>query len=431
MDTQTRRPARLRRGEKALFVTVGVVLAAIAALTMRWQIAMRKPVAVIPAPRPPNPNALDLYREAARSVRGPVGSAVSTNVREKFTWAEKERLVADNAEALRTLRRGFALDSRQPAMRSLQASTGAETLRDSAALRELARLLVLESRVRAHRGDAAGALNSALDTIRLGTDLGRGAALGGDLISLAIQAIGRAAAREALSGQQATKIPALVMEAIRARQAAWADILQEEKWSGQAVLLDLFRNSTLAAQVSGNRADPPNAWQNATSSLFFLIYPKQRIFDAYTRDMDARITRARQPWSRALPDPPPTGDPLSRAIGMPADVFQKAWLQHTVNDTQNALLTAELALRAYRAERGEYPQTLDALVPSVLRRVPGDPFAPDPDAPLRYRRTGSGFRLYSIGPDGVDDGGKPVAAPTRAGRRARIAPDSRGDIVPG
>jgi hypothetical protein len=31
---------------------------------------------------------------------------------------------------------------------------------------------------------------------------------------------------------------------------------------------------------------------------------------------------------------------------------------------------------------------------------------PSDGAPLRHRRTGEGLIIYSIGPDGVDDGGK-------------------------
>jgi hypothetical protein len=43
------------------------------------------------------------------------------------------------------------------------------------------------------------------------------------------------------------------------------------------------------------------------------------------------------------------------------------------------------------------------LVPAVLSRVPLDPFDA---APLRYRRLDKGVVVYSIGPDGEDNGGK-------------------------
>jgi len=58
------------------------------------------------------------------------------------------------------------------------------------------------------------------------------------------------------------------------------------------------------------------------------------------------------------------------------------------------LLRATLALYVYRLEKGEYPETLDALVPGYLEAVPYDPFA---DAPLTYHPQGDSYQLYSIG----------------------------------
>jgi len=64
---------------------------------------------------------------------------------------------------------------------------------------------------------------------------------------------------------------------------------------------------------------------------------------------------------------------------------------------------AALALAEYRRQHGEYPASLDALVPALLHHVPidyGD------CKPLRYRRLESDdYLLYSIGLNGRDDGG--------------------------
>lgn len=69
------------------------------------------------------------------------------------------------------------------------------------------------------------------------------------------------------------------------------------------------------------------------------------------------------------------------------------------------LLTAELAVRCYQSEQGHAPADLGQLVPKYLQRVPLDPFS---DKPLIYRPQGTNWLLYSIGEDGVNDGGKPV-----------------------
>ena len=42
------------------------------------------------------------------------------------------------------------------------------------------------------------------------------------------------------------------------------------------------------------------------------------------------------------------------------------------------------------------------------RSLPGEPWAVDPATgkPMVYRKTQSGFELYSVGPNGKDDGGE-------------------------
>jgi hypothetical protein len=60
------------------------------------------------------------------------------------------------------------------------------------------------------------------------------------------------------------------------------------------------------------------------------------------------------------------------------------------------------ALAAYRAEHGAYPTQLAQLLRKHLAAVPVDPFA---NGPMRYKRTQTGCIVYSIGPNGKDDGG--------------------------
>jgi hypothetical protein len=73
--------------------------------------------------------------------------------------------------------------------------------------------------------------------------------------------------------------------------------------------------------------------------------------------------------------------------------------------TQVAIDEARVAcaLERFRLRTGEFPQTLDALIPNYLSAVPHDIVN---DAPLRYRREADGtYTLYSVGWNEVDDGG--------------------------
>jgi hypothetical protein len=61
-----------------------------------------------------------------------------------------------------------------------------------------------------------------------------------------------------------------------------------------------------------------------------------------------------------------------------------------------------LAAAAHQAARGAYPVDGSALVPEFIARVPMDPFSGEP---LRLLPQEGGLIIYSVGPNGVDDGG--------------------------
>jgi hypothetical protein len=64
---------------------------------------------------------------------------------------------------------------------------------------------------------------------------------------------------------------------------------------------------------------------------------------------------------------------------------------------------AAVALKRYQLRHGTWPADLKTLVPEFLSEVPRDPVD---GLPLRYRvNPGGTFTLYSIGDDGVDNGG--------------------------
>ena len=68
-----------------------------------------------------------------------------------------------------------------------------------------------------------------------------------------------------------------------------------------------------------------------------------------------------------------------------------------------------IALKRYQLKLGNFPADLNSLVPDFLPAVPLDPVD---GQPLRYRRNADGtFLLYSVGENGVDDGGNPALEP--------------------
>ena len=85
---------------------------------------------------------------------------------------------------------------------------------------------------------------------------------------------------------------------------------------------------------------------------------------------------------------------------LPKAIETFAWVQTLVSEAQIAC-----ALERYRLAHGQYPETLNALVPQYMQTIPHDIIG---GQPLHYRRTDDGkFQLYSIGWNEQDDGGQP------------------------
>ena len=70
------------------------------------------------------------------------------------------------------------------------------------------------------------------------------------------------------------------------------------------------------------------------------------------------------------------------------------------------IIKLAFALAEYHADRGTFPEKLDDLVPKYVETVQKDIF--NNDADLHYAKHGDGYSLYSIGDNGIDDGGKGV-----------------------
>jgi hypothetical protein len=91
------------------------------------------------------------------------------------------------------------------------------------------------------------------------------------------------------------------------------------------------------------------------------------------------LTQRKSPWEESL------GEAIRR---------------HTVS---NALLRAELAMQLFNREKGYCPSNLEELVPEYLPAVPIDAYSGDA---LKCQATADGLLIYSVGRDGIDDGGR-------------------------
>lgn len=86
-----------------------------------------------------------------------------------------------------------------------------------------------------------------------------------------------------------------------------------------------------------------------------------------------------------------------------------------------------IALERYRMRHGDYPHSLDRLLPDCIDRLPPDPWNGLPFGYVRIDpetdRLGRSFLLYSVGADRTDDGGR--EAPRPDDRHKATSPDEQ------
>lgn len=439
------------KGEK--FLLSSIIIAALLAVLgyAGWTQINATPVVSIPTPVLPAQNAFDYFKAAAAAEKdgdkvdwsGTSGPAKMTSeqkyLRKKYpndhpySLGEKIGLVQENAQTLQILRQGLAYPYQSPPAHSFFGPSV-----PLGRFRTLARLVQLESEVQEEQGDWGGAMQSRLDLIQMGEDIPHGSDILGVLAALAIQSLARNHVwliLTHLSAAQA-KADARRREAISANHVPYADAVQVEEWDGQTELLAVFRDphwrGTVQDFITGQ--DNGMGWNRTQRAEMFFVR-KTTIMQNYTRFMDQRVRNARSPYTAQLP-PPSTAhlDPLTKVLADADDALGR--FLDADAEAQNALLMTALALRAYRIEHGTYPTTLGALTPDCLSRVPDDPFALA--GSLRYKRVGAKYVLYSVGPDGKDDGGKPIfdasmptPKPGERDIRYRAQVSSKGDIVAG
>lgn len=453
-EPQKKTRAKFSKVERRLLLLTGVCGVLLLGAPLWWRAQSRDPVLTIPTPVMPSPNAFDYYVRAGNAVTesNAIGYALMSprpasqlpkptadfspppgvpnnagpppvNPNRNYSPEEKAALVEANAGALQTLRQGFAFPYLHPPARSY-----AVLFPHYAKFRGMARLLALEAQVKATRGDWNGAAQSGLDGVRMGTDIPRGAGLIGGLVGIASEAIVRRELWKTVERLDAAgaRAAARRLESIIARRVSYAETMQEEKWTGQASLLEILRSPTWRRDLMGLTGG--NSVKNWPAKLRLGLSSKQTILDNYTRGMDAAIANARLPYAAPKTAPVIPSGSVNQIL---LSYSSRSHWNFARNETQNALLLTALALRAYRLERGSYPPSLGALAPAYLKQVPTDPFALK--GALGYRRTGAKYSLYSVGPDSKDDGGKAIEDTRRSNsnRKYVTQPDSRGDVVAG
>jgi hypothetical protein len=98
-------------------------------------------------------------------------------------------------------------------------------------------------------------------------------------------------------------------------------------------------------------------------------------------------------------------EPLSQIL-LPA--FSRTYISTVRGLIHRDLLVLVVAIERFRLHKGGLPDDLSSLVPDFLLTLAQDPYA---EREYLYIREGTGYVVYSLGPDGADDNGSPMSGP--------------------
>lgn len=355
-----------------------------------------------------------------------------------YTLAEQEKTLAPYKDSLAMLRGAFKLSYWNPPARSF--TTLFPYL---AEFRSMARTLSLEARVHEAKQEWGKAMEARLDILEMGSNVPKGGVLITDLVGIALGAIGTQNIGDVISHLSPEEAASALARLERISQTSFTfpQVMQEELWGTQGALMEIFNKSgwrwrrEFVGMMSSSGTEPQMSNAEKTMrALPTLLTSRRAVMRNLTHYYEAQIQRTSAPYAKHLPEPAEPADLLSRIL-VPA--VDPAYFRHTYSQVAIVdMLKIRLALRAYSAKTNAYPATLQELVSAhYLQAVPTDTFAED--GQFRYKRQGQSYLLYSVGPDGKDNGGKPIEIEQE--RRGKPEPQNRylvnstgkGDIVVG
>lgn len=345
-------------------------------------------------------------------------------------------LVAQQSEPLKLLRTALKMGIERPRVDDRPLDTGPEffNITYNARYRQLARVLVSESNVRAAAQDFSGALDSRLDCIELGVVVADGTFID-MMVGAAVESRGAAKIEPVVAPLDAPtcRAAAARLAAIETRRPAFAVMVRTERaYSYESALRVLQDKESLQRLTTAKGREEleealgldKGARGQAQLREFIALTPAT-LRQSNERFYDAAIEIAALPFQAAKVLRLPLNVDFYTA--MARDNLERPVIRFIYERAalQDRLLQYALELRAHKLEVGAYPDVF----PTAL-----DPFSLD-GKPLIYKREGDTYRLYSVGPDGKDDGGaaiQTVEVNDETGAKTvtkRLTVDSTGDIL--
>ena len=286
-------------------------------------------------------------------------------------------------------------------------------------LRNVARLLVLDARREAADGNAADALHDVARIQRIGRHAASEPILISNLVGIAIDTMALETLAQVLPTLRKSDLATLDSSDIRdlvTTPPAMASHFYGEEAFGLSVFADVSDNQLSVPTLTDlliNGQPQPSTLRMLPLSLLYRVFFLPADLAGY-RSIMAQYQAAA---SRTEPYPDLTKridtietQTRDRSPGILTSMVVPAlgavFKAQTRSVAHHRAATALVAATKERLETGAVPETFDELAAQLVPPASRDPFTAD--QPLFMKQTDDGLLVYSIGPDGEDDGG-PVA----------------------
>jgi len=279
--------------------------------------------------------------------------------------------------------------------------------------RSIGRMLAARTRLAIQRGDAATAERSCTAILAISRAIAAQSFLIDHLVAMALRGMTLAQLERWLASNPDEAELDAIERVLRAAAPTWDARLGLETESLMlcAMIAGFFAepgNARFAPFLPTGLAAAQSVWGPAVKSLGTLESNLDAL-EAHRRY--AAIASAWEPHERDRRTGGPIAPPSNAGlVATSAGFLSLRWIG-AADDllARERALNVQIALERWRLRHGEYPESLEALVPALLTALPLDPFS---NRPFGYRRIdppadplGRPFLLWSVGADLIDDGG--------------------------
>jgi hypothetical protein len=286
-------------------------------------------------------------------------------------------------------------------------------------LRNAARLLLLEARREAADGNAEDALRDAARIQRIGRHAASEPILISNLVGIAINTMALETLAQVLPTLRKSDLATLDAPEIRdlvTTPPAMASHFYGEEAFGLSVFADLAdnrRSVTMLSYLLGNSQPEPFLLRILPASLLYRVFFLPADLAGYRWIMEQYQSTASR--SEPYPDLTKRIDAIEKEIrngspGIMSSQFLPAlgaiFRQQTRSVANHRVAAALVAATKLRLETNAVPETFDELAAQLVPPASRDPFTAD--QPLVLKRNDNALLVYSVGPDGEDDGGPPT-----------------------